>query len=282
MTTLFSDGQKETPITLFCLVAAVCFCVVRLEAAAADYSEPKDLIGNIFARDTGPRKCLFKSERRSSQSGAHVEATCDYTYPDGSLAAQDRIVYEGPRLVSFEEEELQTAEKGRAEIRPDPKNQGKWRVYFEYTTGQGSAAQKKTASEAMENDTIIDDMIPGFIVSHWDALQSGSPAKFRYIVLSRRETVGFRLVRDGETTRNGKPVIRIKMEPTSIIIARLVAPLIFICEKDDPHRILEYVGRVTPLIKSGNKWKDLDAITVFDWKPEIAQTGMQPASPGPH
>src|SRR6266478_5804635 len=193
-----------------------------------DYAEPSLLIGNIFPLGLEPKKCLFKSERRGSRNGTTVQVTCDYTYPDGSWAARDRIVYAAGRLASFEEEELQTGEKGSARIRPDPKKPGEWRIYFEYTTGQGGAARMTSDSEGLENDTLVDDMIPAFIVSHWDALEKGSVARFRYIVLSRKETVGFKLVKEAETTRRGKPVVRIKMEPTSIIIAQLVDPLFFI------------------------------------------------------
>jgi len=55
------------------------------------------------------------------------------------------------------------------------------------------------------------------------------------------------------------------MEPTSPIIARLIDPVIFTVEKDGPHRVLQYVGRVTPKTKAGTKWADLDATFVFDW-----------------
>jgi hypothetical protein len=120
-------------------------------------------------------------------------------------------------------------------------------------------------------------MIQAFIATHFDALAKGSAAKFRYIVLSRKETVGFKLVKESETTWHGKPVLRIRMEPTSIIIARLVDPLIFVVEKDGAHHILEYAGRTTPRIKAGNKWKELDAITVFDWKESPAQTAASSA-----
>jgi hypothetical protein len=239
---------------------------------AIDYAEPRDLVGRIFAQDPGPRKLLFESERKGDRTGATVHITCDYTGTDGSLVARDRILYEAGRLVSYEEEELQKAEKGNATIRPDPKHPGKWRIYFEYTVGQGSAAKTTSASEAMETDTLVDDMLLGFIQSHWDTLDQGSAAKFRYIVLSRKETVGFKLVKESESKWQGMPVVRIRMEPTSIIIARLVDPLIFVVEKHGTHRIMEYIGRTTPRIKAGNKWKELDAITVFDWKEGANQT----------
>ncbi len=240
------------------------------QTRAVDYAEPKLLVGNIFALGPTPTECLFKSERRGTRTGANVLVTCDYTSPNGSLAARDRIVYEAGRLASFEEEELQTGESGSAKIRPDPKNPGHWRVYFEYVIGQGGTAKRSSSSEALENDTLIDDMIPAFIDSHWEALDKGSAAKFRYIVLSREETVGFKLVKETETTWQGQSVVRIKMEPTSFIIAQLVDPLFFVVEKTGKHRILEYIGRTTPVIRNGNKWKALDAISIFDWKQEAA------------
>jgi hypothetical protein len=46
----------------------------------------------------------------------------------------------------------------------------------------------------------------------------------------------------------------------------MVVPLFFIVETNGEHRILQYTGRTTPRVKAGNKWKDLDAVTVFDWK----------------
>ena len=181
------------------------------------------------------------------------------------MAARDRIVYENGQIASFTSEELQTGEKGTATFGPDPKHPGQRRISFEYTSAPGAEAKTSSEAQNQEIETLVDDMIPAFIVSHWDTLVAGSPAKFRYIALSRLETVGFKLVKDSETTRQGKPAIRIKMEPTSIIIAQLVDPLYFIVEKAAPHRIFEYLGRTTPMMKNGNKWKDLDADTVFEW-----------------
>jgi hypothetical protein len=251
------------------------------QTPAVDYAEPRLLVGNIFPIDSEPKKLLFKSERRGMNSGNRVYATCDYTYPDGSLAARDRVAYQGGQLLSFEEELLQTGEKGSAVLRADLKEPRRRRIYFEYTVGQGAQARKSFGSELLEEDTLVDDMIQGFIQSHWNSLASGMPARFRYIVLSRKETVGFKLVKENETTFRGKAALRIRMEPTSIIIARLVDPLFFTVETDVPHRILEYTGRTTPLIKNGNKWKELDAVCVFDWSKGMAETAAIPAAPSP-
>jgi hypothetical protein len=235
-------------------------------SSATDYEQPKVLVANILPMAGQSRKALFRSRRAAVRSGTTVNVTCEYTYPDGSVAARDRIVYEGSQLASVETEEFQTGEKGVAVIRADPKNPARRKIFYEYTIGQGSNARKSTDTEVLANDTLVDDMIPGFMVSHWDALSQGTGVKFRYIALSRKETVGFRLIKESETYWHRTPVLRVKMEPTSFIIAQLVDPMFFVVEKKAPHRILEYIGRTTPLLKEGNKWKDLDADTVFEWE----------------
>jgi hypothetical protein len=231
-----------------------------------DYEEPKLLVGNIYALGSAPQKLLFKSQRTATRHGTTVNVTCEYTYPDGSLAARDSIVYEAGRLLSFATDLFQNGERGSAVIRTDPRNRGKQQICFDYTTGLGSAAKISHASESVEQETLVDDMIPVFIGGHWDQLMKGAPARFRFVVLSRRETIGFKLVKDSETVWHGIAAVRLRMEPTSFIIAQLVDPIFFIVEKDRRHRFLEYQGRTTPLIRTGDKWKDLDASTVFDWE----------------
>lgn len=230
------------------------------------YEEPRLLVGDILPMNGDAKKLLFRSRRTSERAGNTVKVTCEYTYPDGKLAARDRIVYEAGRLVSSETEEFQTGEKGVAAIKADPKDPSRRKIFFEYRVGQGADAKTSTDTEVLANDTLVDDMIPGFIASHWDTLSAGTPARFRYIALSRKETVGFKLVKESEQVWKGIPAVRIRMEPTSFIIARLVDPLYFVAEKQAPHRILEYIGRTTPMLADGAKWKDLDADTVFEWK----------------
>ena len=56
------------------------------------------------------------------------------------------------------------------------------------------------------------------------------------------------------------------MGATSVFVAQLVDPLFFTMEQAPPHHVLQYTGRTTPKIQIGAEWKDLDAVTVFDWE----------------
>ena len=233
-------------------------------SSAINYEEPALLTGTIFETGSDAKKVLFKFKRSAARSGSTVRVLREFTYPDGSLAARERVVYEAGRFISFQLDELQTGSQGTTTIALDPKT-SKWKAAFDFVTGSGNKTRKKTDSETLDREPLIADMIPYFVTAHWNELVKGAAVTFRFVAQSRVETVGFKLVKESEVTWRGKPTIRLRMEPTSFIIAQIVDPLFFIVEKDGAHRILEYDGRTTPKLKRGNDWKDLDAVTIYDW-----------------
>lgn len=227
------------------------------------YEEPKSLTAVIYSPDR--KTILFRFSRHLTRSGTELEAIREYTYPDGKLAARERVIYEGNDLRLCELEELQTGGFGRATIKPDPDSATKLRLYFEYAKNVASRANPSRNSENFEKNTLNNDMVGPFLVSHWDALMKGQDVKYRFMVIPRAETVGFRFVKESESQWQGKSIVTLKMEPTSPVIRALVTPLHFKVEKEGAHRVLEYSGRTTPKLKSGNKWEDIDAVTIFDW-----------------
>ena len=233
--------------------------------ATLKYEEPKLLTGTIYAKDSGRQQMLFKFKRVATRSGSRVNVLREYTYPDGKPAARERVVYDGDDLVSYALDELQIGAAGTVKVRRDPGNPARSALLFEYTKDLASGGKPKTSTEALRNDTLTSDMVAPFLRSHWAELSNGEKVKCRYVVVPRRETVGFTFVKESETTSQGGAVVIIRMEPTSPIIARLVDPVFFTLEKDGQHRVLHYVGRVTPKAKAGNKWDDLDATVVFEW-----------------
>jgi hypothetical protein len=239
---------------------------VAKEGAELRYEQPRYLTGTIYARDSGRGRPLFTFKRVATRSGSTLNVVREYAYPDGRPAARERVVYNGNNLVGYELEELQIGATGSAKIRHDPGNPAKGSIEFEYTSDVAAGSKPKTRSEPLRENTLLNDMVGPFLTSHWDALLRGDKVKCRYVVVPRRETVGFTFTRESESTFQGRPVVILRMEPGSRFVAALVEPLFFTVEKEQPHRVLQYVGRTTPKIESGGKWKDLDAVTVFDWK----------------
>jgi hypothetical protein len=187
----------------------------------------------------------------------------DYTDPDGQVAARERVVYEGNDLVLYELEELQIGAEGRARIRRAPGNPAQGRIEFEYSREKGRPPRRKT--EGLSRNTLVNDMVGPFLMSHWDVLVRGDKVSCRYLVVPRCETVGFTFAKVSESTWQGRDVLIVKMAPSSVFVAPWVEPLLFTMEMDPPHRVLQYVGRTIPMIRVEDRWKDLDGVTVFDW-----------------
>lgn len=232
-------------------------------AAELRYEEPVYLAASIYGEGADRKKRLFNFTRRATRSGATLKVEREFTYPDGRPAARERVVYLGDELLSYELDELQLGAAGSARLRHTAGNPGQGRIEFEYRSEAGRGT--RTATETLKGIALIGDMVGPFLASNWDALARGEDVKCRYIVVPRRETVGFTFAKSGESTMQGAPALVVKMQVSSVLLAALVDPLYFTIEKAPPHRILQYVGRTTPKIQAGTKWKDLDAVTVFDW-----------------
>ena len=229
------------------------------------YEEPKLLTGTIYAKDSARQQVLFKFKRVATRSGSKVNVLREYTYPDGKLAARERVIYDGDDMASYALEETQIGAAGAVKVQRDASSPAKSALLFEYTKDVVSGSKPRTSTEGLRNETLTSDMVATFLQSHWGELSNGLKVKCRYVVVPRRETVGFTFARESETTSQGQKVVIIKMEATSLIIARLVDPVFFTVEKDGQHRVLQYTGRVTPKTKVGSHWDDLDATVVFEW-----------------
>jgi hypothetical protein len=232
-----------------------------LTGAKLKYEEPVRLTGTIYS--AASHQLLFKFERVASRSGSALSVRRDFTYPDGTLAARERVVYEGDALRLYELEERQTGATGSARIVPAPDNPHDGRIDFEYALKPGGEPKRRT--ETLRENTLTAEMVGPFLASNWEALWRGEKMKCRYLVIPRVETVGFTFLKQSRSTSRGRKVLVVKMEPTSPFISALVDPLFFTIEEDPPHRVLQYSGRTTPKMRVGERWKDLDAVTVFDW-----------------
>jgi len=226
---------------------------------------PKVLTASIYSQGGGSQHLLYRFKRVAEQSGPTLKVLREYTYPDGRLAARERAIYSGDSLRTYELEELQTGGAGSARIEADPKNPARLTITFQYAATPSSRARSESRHEPLSENTLVNDMVGSFLASHWEQLRTGQAVRCQYVVVPRRETLGFSFKKDSECKWRGKDVLVLKMRPTNPFISALVDPLYFTVEEAPPHRVLQYAGRTTPKILEGNRWRDLDAVTVFDW-----------------
>jgi hypothetical protein len=226
-----------------------------------DYLEPKDLTGTIYP-DSDSRNVLFTFRRTASESNSTIRVLREYKLPNGSPASREQLVYETGQLVFYELNDFRSGSHATVKIEPDSKPSSGREITFAFSQG----STKKNGHEELAPDTLINDMMAPFIITHWEELMNGATVKLRLIAATRAETVGFKLVKETETTLRGKPIVVIRLEAGSPIVGQFFRPVRFTVEKNGSHRILQYSGRTTPTVRRNGKWENLDALTVFDWK----------------
>jgi hypothetical protein len=247
----------RTPLLTF-FFALIFANQLRASNSPIDYLNPNVFTGKIYS-DASLKQVLFTFRRTATNSGSEIHVLREFNRPDGTLAVREQVVYEGGQMKSFVLEELQNGGKGVAKVESAGSES---KINFDYTIG----STKKTGSEKFLDEILTADMVGPYIAAHFDEINKGAVVKCRLMSLSRAETVGFKFIKESETTWHGKSVMVVKLEPSSIIIAQVVESLHFVVEKEGMHRVLQYTGRTTPSIQKNGKWEDLDAVTVFDWK----------------
>jgi hypothetical protein len=257
---------RVVPVLLWLAIIPAAFAADAASPASLesfDYAEPKLFTGTLYEIGSGQKTVLYTFRRTATRSNSTVRVEREFLGTNGSVAAVEKVMYESGRLVSFQMQEFQAQVSGAVEIAPDPKNPQRQQLFIGYAKG---LTPPKGDAEKLLPDTVFDDTVYPFMMVYWDDLMRGDAVKFRFISLEHERTFMFRMVKTGESVQSGRTVEQIRMEPTGLIVARLVKPLLFTVEKDSPHHILSYTGRTTPRVKKGKTWKYLDAETVFDWQ----------------
>lgn len=248
-------------ISCSAVIALVLLCLsgtTGAEQARVDGSHTDEvLIGKIYQKDSNLQHLLFNFRRTASRVGNKIHVTRTYTHPDGRTAAVEKAIYDNHRLISYTLIEKQIAAHGRAEIHGDARA-GSGKISFRYEKD----GETYTNVEDLEAATVVNDNIVPYLQAHWDELMQGGEVSLRYIVIPRTRTVGFNMIKSGETTWQGEPAVIIKMIPSSWFISLVVDPVYFTVEKDN-RQVVKYEGRVTPKIEENGEWQDLDAVMVF-------------------
>ena len=90
--------------------------------------EPNNLTGKVFGVGAEKSPPLYQYKRSASVSNQTVTVVWDYTYPDGKLAARERVTYDTGGLLSYGLSQTQTGEEGLATVCRDPRAPAKSRV----------------------------------------------------------------------------------------------------------------------------------------------------------
>lgn len=231
------------------IVLILCSSINRLNPTFGAELGSTIVKGRVF--DITPEKKLLFSYIRT-QKGDAVEQT--YSDPTGKAVSFEQLALKDEMIQSYSFEDKRRGIRGSVEIRGD-------KIFWNYTH-EGKTKHDTTDLEA--NFTVGPYLLK-HVWNHWKEIEEGKSIPVRLGVIERMETVGFELKKEGNTTWNGRPVVRIQMKATSFII-RLIAPQVTF-DLDPETRKLLHVHGPTLLkiqLEQGGEWKQLETDTVVE------------------
>jgi hypothetical protein len=197
---------------------------------------------------------LFTYEHETSLSGDHRVATSRYRDPSGKLAIEESVDFakDGFQLLKYSQSQKQLGTDGSIEVKDG-------KAKFSYTKD----GKTKTSDESIKGDFIVGLTIVPYLQAHWSQLMKGDTLSARLGVLDRLESVGFRYKKEKDLDLDGKKAVMVIMEPEAWVIRQVVDPLHFTLTADGS-KLLQIEGRATVKREEKGKFKDLNALTVYE------------------
>lgn len=224
------------------------FFTLSVSAQAVKYT------GELFKQNSNRNEKLFTL---NVDITAPVEGKSEVhtIYKDlaGKTVVEENSVIEGTKLVKYSVDHIQSEQKATVEV-----TDGK--VLFSHT----NKGVTKKAEEKLGDSLVISANFNRFVFENWGKINKSETVKFRYAAWQRRETVGFEIFKIGEEKNGEESVVVVKMKPSNFIISALVKPLVFKYSADGS-KLVGLNGRVPPMEKSGDGFKDLDAEVVYSY-----------------
>lgn len=221
------------------LPAVLLACATAVGAAEtpqAETPQAETLQFRGYAYDLASQRFLYTEVHRQRVAGERwLGGTIDYYAPDGTPLGHKSLDFSQDPYVPVYRMELHTARgrymEGITAVLPDRIEMIK----------QGYGATKVShASVAHRNPMCGDSGFHTFIRDHFNELMEGRVVSFRFAVAGNLDSFRFRARRIGEATFEGRPAVRIRVEPDSLL-RWLVDPLELTYEPGQ-RRLVEYRG----------------------------------------
>lgn len=219
--------------------------------------------GFAFAGDAGSASLFdLKSQRTKELFKLHIQVdgkaeitytTATFTNLSGEVVAKEEAQIRGAQILSYRIQQSQTGESGNFVVKGD-------RISFEYEVN----GKRQYSDEKVKGIVLSTANFSAFVRENWDSLVQGKSFQVRFAVWNRLETVGFSLQKVGEVSHGEDKWVELKFKPSNFLISALVDPIYLWYSLSD-RRLMLMKGRVTPKVKSGNDWRDLDAESVYTY-----------------
>jgi hypothetical protein len=198
-------------------------------------------------------KVLYTYAHISRMEGERRSVENTYFDPEGKQVVVEHasLGENGRKLLNYHLEQRQLGADARLIVQMGV-------AEFKFTQD----GKTKSNKEPVGDDFIGGPTLMPYLFDHWAKLMGGETIKARFYVPERAETVEFKYFKEKETDVNGKKAVVIVMKPASLVISAFVNPLRFYMAPDGL-TLFQWEGRTATKVKKGDKWKDLDALTVY-------------------
>lgn len=225
--------------------------IILTFVSTAFAARPSQFTADVY--DLKSNDIKFKFEHKLETKGDTMIALNRYLSASGEELITERTEIKNEKLVSYQQTQKQTGGDGLIKISGN-------KVIFTYKQN----GKEKTDEEELTSNFVTSPTLMEYMMKNFASLKKGDVHKIRFGVIDRRETIGFELRKDSETTFNGTKAVVIRMKPSSFVIAALVNPLYFTFDEAGT-RGLELRGRLPVKVKDGNSWADFDGRMVYKY-----------------
>jgi hypothetical protein len=202
--------------------------------------------GEVFDK-TGKDKKFIYEKYHDTQGDKNIDRAI-YKNLDNEILTEEKIETQNNQLIRYEIEQHQLKQKAWIEIKNS-----------EVTFNLKKYRKKNYPQVILKPENFIVGLqIVPFIINHWDSLISGQEKEIKLGVWYRQEAITFKLSK----SEAEKDKMTIKMSPTNFLIRAVVDPIYFTFEVKTK-TLLEYKGRTTPKVKSGQDYLDFDGVTRY-------------------
>ncbi|MCK4295221.1 MAG: hypothetical protein KAX28_01020 [Candidatus Marinimicrobia bacterium] len=230
---------------LLCLVCLAVAVKLNMAQVPEEYRAEKKINNEIYFHCRG----MFTEE------GDNAYMNSNFFDNAGNSILKEEIEYKAGsfEIVQYELEDYRTGRQEMITVRNDE-------YILQYKRNSGNNFRTKS----IKKDGLIlhGSFLPIFIIKKLAMLNNGQEISFRLLIPLRPSTEGFRLKQVGIVKVDDKECYEIKMEASSWIARRLVAPMYFYIHTEKPKRLIMYKGRLLPTDKKVNP---LDGVITFSY-----------------
>jgi len=217
--------------------------VVPLSAQRAEHGDTI-YFGRVFPLEGSGGEPMYVYERRVARSERGSLSTHITRTARGRVVMADAATHHDDyTLVEYTLLGNQLGQRGSIRVEGE-------QLRFELEDARGH----RSAVEQNDDSVVVGPTLVGTIVRHLHALRSGSVISVRMAVLDRLETLAFEL----EAIQAPSDLTRVRMRPSSLVLAALIDPIVFTF-RSDTSKLVRLEGRVPPKQRVGEWLKDLDA-----------------------